>query len=241
MGFFASPAATRAIDASIGLSVIVPVVYLAFQYGDMPERIPVHWNIRGEVDRWATRGLISVFFPAVLAILLQSLFGMLIHDLLSALERVRETVGGSQLRADALAANLGMMQAMRIVLAALLTLVVLSLPLTTSSPRSPAWWPYAIGGSVVAMMLVVIIGVIRLWIAQERWEAAVSSSAPEFREENWRWGGSIYFNPADDELIILKRMGPGFTMNFAHPRAKRYAALFVFMFVFVLVAVTTSI
>lgn len=241
MSFFTSRTVSRALDVAIGVATLAPPVYLAAQYEEMPAYIPVHWNIRGEVDRWVSRGLISVFFPSILAASLQLLFGMLTHDLLSALGRVRDSGDEARARASSLGVNLELIQLIRVVLVVLLTLVVVSLPLSQVEGRSPAWWPHAMGGSVVALLLIVLSGVVRIWIAQERWEAAASPSLPQLREDHWRWGRSIYFNASDDEFIVHKRVGSGFTLNFAHPRAKRYLALFVFILGFVVVAVTTSL
>ena len=37
-------------------------------------------------------------------------------------------------------------------------------------------------------------------------------------DECWRWG-SIYYNAADPALVVEKRDGPGYTLNFANPLA----------------------
>lgn len=61
------------------LIVAVPFVYLALQWNQLPDRVPLHWNIRGEIDRWGdkselwlipflTTGLVYLIFLAVPAI-----------------------------------------------------------------------------------------------------------------------------------------------------------------------------
>jgi len=45
----------------------VPFVVLAIYWNDLPARIPVHWNIRGEVDGWG--GKIPGLFPLPLCML----------------------------------------------------------------------------------------------------------------------------------------------------------------------------
>lgn len=37
-------------------------------------------------------------------------------------------------------------------------------------------------------------------------------------DEHWRWG-LFYFNPNDPALLVEKRMGLGYTLNFGNPRA----------------------
>lgn len=32
--------------------VLIPFAYLAFIWNSLPEKVPVHWNINGEIDKW---------------------------------------------------------------------------------------------------------------------------------------------------------------------------------------------
>ncbi|WP_020530961.1 SdpI family protein [Flexithrix dorotheae] len=60
----------------IGITfLIIPFVMLIYLWNDLPEKIPVHWNIEGEVDRYAGKGfelfllpLINVFTYLVISI-----------------------------------------------------------------------------------------------------------------------------------------------------------------------------
>ncbi len=40
----------------------------ALLYPRLPDRIPLHWDIRGQVDRWGARTFFNVFFPALIAL-----------------------------------------------------------------------------------------------------------------------------------------------------------------------------
>lgn len=45
---------------------ILPFIYLAYIWNDMPEKVPMHWNIAGEIDRWGTKSeLIIMLFVLV--------------------------------------------------------------------------------------------------------------------------------------------------------------------------------
>ncbi|MBC2837941.1 SdpI family protein [Robiginitalea sp. SC105] len=37
------------------LIVAVPFVYLALQWNQLPQEVPMHWNARGEIDRWGSK------------------------------------------------------------------------------------------------------------------------------------------------------------------------------------------
>ena len=52
------------------LAVVLVVAALLMSillYGRLPERIPTHWNVRGEVDSYSSRPFGAFFMPAVMA------------------------------------------------------------------------------------------------------------------------------------------------------------------------------
>jgi len=51
---------------------ILPVALIAlafiaggFLYPDLPEKIPSHWNIKGEIDAWSSKNFAVFFFPSI--------------------------------------------------------------------------------------------------------------------------------------------------------------------------------
>ena len=49
--------------------------------------------------------------------------------------------------------------------------------------------------------------------------SAVKPNAPVHNDHYWKFGGSLYYNPGDPSIFIEKRMGIGWTVNFARPTA----------------------
>lgn len=52
--------------------VLLPFVYLAYIWNDLPEQVPLHWNVRGEVDRYGTRYellLVPILLPLLVYVL----------------------------------------------------------------------------------------------------------------------------------------------------------------------------
>ena len=35
--------------------VLIPFVYLAYVWNSLPEKVPLHWNIEGEIDRYGEK------------------------------------------------------------------------------------------------------------------------------------------------------------------------------------------
>ena len=62
---------------AIGLVVAV-IVGSGLVYGQLPDRVPTHWNLRGEADGYGSRALAAVALPAVLVGML-GLFAVLPH------------------------------------------------------------------------------------------------------------------------------------------------------------------
>ncbi|MBF4467314.1 SdpI family protein [Flavobacterium sp. LC2016-12] len=53
--------------------VLTPFVYLAIIWNSLPEKVPVHWNYKGEIDRWGDKfSLITILFllPVLIYVLM---------------------------------------------------------------------------------------------------------------------------------------------------------------------------
>lgn len=55
------------------LVVLAPFVYLAYIWGELPETVPLHWNIKGEVDRYGSK-MELLLLPFLLPTLVYVLF-----------------------------------------------------------------------------------------------------------------------------------------------------------------------
>ncbi len=40
---------------SLWILILAPYIYLFFQYESMPDQMPMHYNINGEIDRWGSK------------------------------------------------------------------------------------------------------------------------------------------------------------------------------------------
>ncbi|CAI2769341.1 SdpI family protein [Flavobacterium collinsii] len=54
--------------------VMIPYVYLAFIWNSLPERVPIHWNMNGQIDRWGSKPflIVLVFLLPVLTYAIMS-------------------------------------------------------------------------------------------------------------------------------------------------------------------------
>lgn len=82
---------------------------------------------------------------------------------------------------------------------------------------------------VVAVGLFLPIGRSR---TQPGSDAAHEFTGLESRNDDRNWlAGLIYYNPDDPDLIVPKRLGYGWTINFGHPRGKLFLIVLIALIV----------
>ncbi|NJB71170.1 putative membrane protein [Saonia flava] len=60
-------------ELPIIIILILPFIYLAYVWNSLPERVPMHWNINGDVDRWGDK-MELVSLPFLLPVLVYIIF-----------------------------------------------------------------------------------------------------------------------------------------------------------------------
>lgn len=54
------------------LIVLLPFIYMAFVWNQLPDKVPMHWNIQGEITRYGNKAeliLIPIFLPLLIYII----------------------------------------------------------------------------------------------------------------------------------------------------------------------------
>ncbi|MEP0265901.1 SdpI family protein [Dokdonia sp.] len=62
-------------DLPLLIIVLLPFLYLGYLYADLPETVPTHWNMRGEIDDWGSKSMLWIipFATSFLGYILLSL------------------------------------------------------------------------------------------------------------------------------------------------------------------------
>lgn len=60
-------------DLPIIAVVLLPFIYLAYIWNDLPEEVPLHWNIRGDVDKYGSKFEL-LLIPILLPLLVYLIF-----------------------------------------------------------------------------------------------------------------------------------------------------------------------
>jgi len=170
--------------------------YLHAHWVEIPNRYPTHWNLQGVVDGWGAKSLMDVYGPtAIGAGLVLMIAG------LTLLVRL----GGR--RSAWIPAVVAIMAVAAWMVGGTFTMVGL-LPLHHFSPSQL----FGFEGAMLAMVAVVIV------VAVRRLRQPGTPSGGATPDACWH-GGIFYYNPNDPALLVEKRIGVGWTFNFARPLA----------------------
>ena len=167
-------------------------VYLGLNWDRIPERFPIHWRAGGEPDRWAARSLSGVYGVVLIGVAL-SLVLMAVSR--ASLRRAAAGSAEANLRAGAVKL--------------MIAVCYLVAGLTCWLAVRPLWFPGGRLGSefrVILAAVAVVTGVYLYLLIR------LSRVAPD---DHWKWG-VLYYNPEDPALWVEKRLGFGWTLNFAN-------------------------
>ena len=200
------PVIARWIVPALAVSVVLlgaAAIVLYTEYGALPDRFPTHYGIDGKADAFRPKGTAIVALPLAIGVLVTALLAALVYGIAvgtrcpgegearEARVRHRRVFGGTML-------------ALLVALSTLFSYVAL-IPLA-----GPAGMP---GAPWVIVGFVILILALAFWLAVRMGDTPGEGETPE---ERWT-GKVIYYNPADPALMVERRLGFGYTPNFARP------------------------
>lgn len=158
----------------------------------LPDPVPTHFNAAGLANGWIPKAQLAWIIFGIPFLL------WLVVFLLSA--------GIALFQADPIKARLMAAHPMRGCLG-------LGVPVMFGSGLGiPLWGMTSLHMGIGALVLCIVLGVVLLFLEARR----LLVSAPD--SDNYRWG-LFYVNAEDSRLWVPKRIGVGFTLNYARPSA----------------------
>lgn len=204
--------------------LVTPPLVLLSVYPHLPVRIPVHWNLAMQPDRWVTRSLQAIFLLAFTSLWLQ---GLLLLVKVSALRTrmplpVQNTAQYFALKEQSVKMIMRFFDGMRLLLAVLFGVIQLSAVISALPALEPL---KPLAAVVIGACGPVAIGSLIYFIVRSRQfnrqlsELAGNSLPAASGDDRGWYGGVLYYNPHDPALFVEKQIGIGFTLNFAHKQA----------------------
>ena len=213
--------------------------YLWTHWPQIPARLVLHWGAAGQPDRWAARSAGVVFLPLLIAAAVLLAMALILYGIAHWLRPI--CAGGLQGERESRFRRTisTLLLAMEYAIAVLFSWIAVRPLLPAFYQHPPA--AVAILPGLIAIVMVAIL----MWFGQggsrmpsaQRLESESTQPVGDRTEDRFWKLGVFYFNRDDPSMMVEKRFGIGYTMNFAHPVA--WAILLLLLLV--PVAITTSI
>jgi uncharacterized membrane protein len=187
--------------------------YLATRYAAAPSVIPIHFDLNGNPNGYATKSIASYFVMVWTQIGIEVLItGM------SVLVVGSKAVPG---RSEAVFRRVWLraLYAMKTLLLLLFAFIAAVIAESAASGRGPST---AIIVAPIGLVVVILIGtiVLALWTGQGGARLGSPGETATDRTDDRHWIlGAIYVNRDDSAIFVERRFGVGWTMNFGNPRA----------------------
>jgi uncharacterized membrane protein len=210
------------VEAVLLAGLVVAGALALWQYPQLPERIPTHWNAAGQADGWHPKSP----WPLISILLMMGFMHVLLLWLLVGMAQVRVRLPAERTEEYRAARERYMCMWVNFTNAMRFTIFLIFFGIV---------WASLFGiesqarGGVPPGMVLVFVGTVGLfasvaWLlvkalrlrAKMREIAGPGTMESVAPTEGWL-GGMIYCNRSDPAVWVEKRIGVGWTLNFAHP------------------------
>jgi uncharacterized membrane protein len=221
------------LEALLLLLTVVPSLLLIYYYPQLPEKIPVHWNWRGQPDAWARKSFGTVFSLALMLVYMQGLFLLIKHGLTGVKmtlpgEHAEEYLKGKE---EFLQTTMRLMDWVRFLTTAMMCSLLLNIVFSSVEQWGRLSGAAAAAASVCTLLLAAscVYFIVRLFLIDRRLKRTVGRVYVQRGRDasHWYAGGLFYYNPEDPALFVEKMVGFGYTFNMANPWVYAYLAYMV--------------
>lgn len=214
------PVAWRWVWATVVSTAVIVSALVAFEYPQLPDPMPVHWNAAGEPDGFRPKSM-GAFLGLVLlgpGGLILTMLGTM--GLISMQSTSITGMGGARTPAEAhrtwhgyriVQGNLGWYLF-------LLNLLVLAMLARSYGGHAGPW-------ELPLMLLLILALTAVLILRQLRQQHEVDREHPRPAEERAKWRGIFYHDPADARILVETESGGNVTFNTGRPVGRVLAGL----------------
>ncbi len=174
------------------LALAATALYLHANWNQIPQQFPVHWGADGQPNRWSSRDWLGVYGPLLMGIGM-NLFFLGFGWFLS--RQARKTAMRY--------VTIRMLEFLLYPVTFTFVMVAL-LPLVSM----PLW--------LIPLVMTVSVAGVLYWSYRRITAPAATDAVPEPQSDSYWKAGVFYYNPNDPAIFVSKRVGVGYTMNFAN-------------------------
>lgn len=199
------------------IAMVFPFVFLALKgvefharWEEIPDPFPIHWGLNGP-DRWTERTPFSVYGSLFGVALICGIVLVTAWGIVHASRQIAVT--GENAGSEQRFRRTGVLGLMALAYAFALTLPPI--------PNMHLTVPYApvllIGASLAVVITLAMSGQGGTRLPEYRPILGSSHPTGDGTSDNYWKLGMFYFNRSDPALVVEKRFGVGWTLNFGHP------------------------
>jgi uncharacterized membrane protein len=214
----------QAIRQSGPFAILVAgALYLAANWQRIPERFPVHWGYDGQPNGWSTRSFGGVYGPLLIGFCVCAVIELFTHGIAHWTRQIDATRGAqAEARFRRIQVNLLIVVQYFI---AILFCGIPFLPLRANPEEQPPIGGFLLGTAIfLAIVFALLIrtgqGGANLMKAGASSDILPGGSIVGDRTPDQCWrAGLFYVNRDDPAVLVEKRFGIGYTLNFGRPAA----------------------
>lgn len=222
------PAATlawRALQLGPFAILLAAAIYIRMNWARIPARFPIHWGLDGRPNGWSTRSFVGIYGFWLVGFSVCALSALISYATVHWTRQMRAGDPDAANEHRCRRAQLGVQLAVEYVMAVIFS----GVPFGAMGPH-PEQEPKGVGFFVLglfAFIFAVFAILIRTGQAGENLaKAGAGSDLPvpgrpigdRTPDECWK-AGIFYVNRNDPALMVEKRFGIGYTLNFGRPAA----------------------
>ncbi|HBU83171.1 MAG TPA: DUF1648 domain-containing protein [Paenibacillus sp.] len=198
------------------LIIVVSIVTLLRNYDLIPDQIQIHFNSSWNVDRYAAKSYSSVFMPTIMQVFITLLFIFENWSIRRVKHQVQPTDPNRSIRQDVTFRHTW---SYFMITASFLIVILFSVVQLNLISLLNINFAIPIILIIIAFIILYAFA-LSFWAGQggSRLERSADRSnvRPVHDDDKWILG-MIYFNRKDPNLIVEKRFGVGWGLNFGHP------------------------
>lgn len=188
-------------------------------FDSLPGKLPMHWNINGEIDRWADKSYSSLMFVPMTQTFILIVFLFVYWIIGKAKQQVDAADPEKSLEQNRIFRYTWSVFTIIASFAVILLFVVMDLSILgyIKNQTLITTIPFIVGGGIIISSIILSITVGQGGSRLSKCIAG-KSGASVSRDDDKYWKlGMFYYNPDDPALFVEKRFGIGWTSNFARP------------------------
>lgn len=216
--------------------VLISTVLSLVMYPSLPDQVPTHWDMKGNVDGYMNKSIMVALLMPVTQLFMFIILFFTDYFIKKSKQQIDSKNPESSLKKNIIFRN-----AWSIYL--ILTLIILEIFFTLSNMVSLGILSNmrVINNLHLLATLFIVIGaiVLSLKVGQGGDRINIDGKKEAFENYNmddddlWKIGNSIYYNPDDPSIFIEKRVGAGWTVNAGRP-----AGMAIMILPFIIVILT---